>query len=186
MPDGDLEGKGQVEQAGSGEPAEDIPAPLDPSPRTAEFSPGMSGQQVHDTVAGLSSDRGAVGVATLPVDYGLKALGKEGVRLSSASGHSGTGAVITGAVEGLRLPPGGCCVMAGVVSFSAGSRRGPRETGRLRRGRYSWWGTANVSVREPTGCPNSRPNRHRVSVRIGCIDGDRRGETGIGAQESEA
>ncbi|WP_159851173.1 hypothetical protein [Nocardia sp. CY41] len=108
--DRDLEGRHQIEQSGVGESSHATPAPLDPSPRSsADFTPGMSGQQVRETVAGLLRDHGAAGasarlpdLAALPVNYGLKASGKEGVHLSLTTQHSGTGSIVSGSVEGFR------------------------------------------------------------------------------------
>lgn len=71
------------------------------------FSPGMSAQHVHETVAGLLSDPAAAGVAALPVNYGLKASGKDGVRLDLTTQRSAAGSVVSGWVESLRIPEGG-------------------------------------------------------------------------------
>ncbi|MET9030440.1 hypothetical protein ABZW96_33190 [Nocardia sp. NPDC004168] len=108
MPEQDLQGRRQIEQSSLGGPPAGGHEPVDPSPRSsAVFSPGMSAQQVHETVAGLLSDRAAVGVAALPVNYGLKASGKDGVRLDLTTQRSAAGSVVSGSVESLRIPRGG-------------------------------------------------------------------------------
>ncbi|MFF7944866.1 hypothetical protein ACFZC5_34705 [Nocardia gamkensis] len=109
--DRDLDARAQIARAGFGESSQGTPAPLDPSPRSvAVFSPDMSGQQIHQTVAGLLRDHGAAGtssklpgLAALPVNYGLTGSGKEGVHLRLTKEHTDAGSVVSGWVEG--VPP---------------------------------------------------------------------------------
>lgn len=74
---------------------------------SAEFSPAMSGSQVHATLAELLGDRGAAEIAALPVNHGLRIAGRDGVRLFCTPATGGSGATVSGWVEEVRIPPGG-------------------------------------------------------------------------------